>query len=86
MVFAFAGDSTMTKFLGIVIYDTLISACKSREKRHYIMYRLIKKRIPPLFRGGCQIGNSSRFRALAVLVEFNGFEAVLLVDSCFFCS
>ena len=26
MVFAFAGDSTMTKFLGIVIYDTLISA------------------------------------------------------------
>ena len=49
MVFAFAGDSTMTKFLGIVIYDTLISACKSREKRHYIMYRLIKKRIPPRF-------------------------------------
>ena len=47
------------------------------------MYRLIKKRIPPLFRG-CQVGNSSRFRALAVLVEFNGFEAVLLVDSCFF--
>lgn len=48
------------------------------------MYRLIKKRIPPLFRGGCQVGNLSRFRALAVLVEFNGFEAVLLVDSCFF--
>ena len=50
------------------------------------MYRLIKKRIPPLFRGECQVGNSSRFRALAVLVEFNGFEAVLLVDCCFFCS
>ena len=48
------------------------------------MYRLIKKRIPPPFRGGGQVGNSSRFRALAVLVEFNGFEAVLLVDSCFF--
>lgn len=48
------------------------------------MYRLIKKNAFRPCSGGCQVGNSSRFRALAVLVEFNGFEAVLLVDSCFF--
>ena len=53
------------------------------------MYRLIKKRIPPLFRVGvicCEKVFELSIRALAVLVEFNGFEAVLLVDSCFFCS